>query len=347
MQDKRIVAVESIGMTVASMERSVEFYSEVLSFEKISDVEVSGAAYEQLQGLARLRMRVVRMQLGSELIELTQYLTPKGRPIPADSRSNDSWFQHIAIAVSDMDKAYQHLQQNMTQNRSTEPQQQPDWNEAAAGIQAFYFKDPDGHDLELIFYPSGKGEPRWQCETNKLFLGIDHTAIVISDSEASLKFYQDLLGMERAGGSENYGTEQEHLSRVPNARLRINRLSAPTGPGIELLEYLNPRDGRPIPSDIRANDLIHRQTTLVVRDAEAISSLSFANAQQRRMQQSTFVSSGVVEIPEQTLGFKKGFLVRDPDGHALRLVEKQFLREPSGSTQTDPFLFRKSLKQLC
>ncbi|MGI8505128.1 MAG: VOC family protein [Hassallia sp.] len=316
MQDERIVAVESIGMTVASMERSFEFYSKVLSFEKISDVEVSGAAYEQLQGLPNVQMRVVQMQLGSELIELTQYLTPKGRPIPTDSRSNDLWFQHIAIAVSDMDKAYQHLQKNQTQNTSTEPQQLPNWNKAAAGIQAFYFKDPDGHDLELIRYPPGKGDARWQRQTDKLFLGIDHTAIVISDTETSLKFYQD-LGMERAGESENYGTEQEHLSRVPNARLRINRLSAPTGPGIELLEYLNPRDGRPIPSDIRTNDLIHRQITLVVRDAEAITSLSFANAQQ-----STFVSSGVVEMPEQTLGFKKGFLLKDPDGHALRLVEK-------------------------
>ncbi len=322
MQDERVVAVESIGMTVASIERSIEFYSKVLSFEKISDVEVSGAAYEQLQGLAGLRMRVVRMQLGSEFIDLTEYLTLKGQSVPADSRSNDRWFQHIAIAVSDMDKAYQHLQQNMTQNRSTEPQQLPDWNKAAAGIQAFYFKDPDEHDLELIHYPLGKGDPRWQRQTDKLFLGIDHTAIVISDTETSLKFYQELLGMERVGGSENYGTEQERLSRVPHARLRINRLSALTGPGIELLEYLNPQDGRPIPSDVHANDLIHRQTTLVVRDVEAIASLSFANAQQRRMQQFTFVSSGVVEIPEQTLGFKKGFLVTDPDGHALRLVEK-------------------------
>lgn len=322
MQDERVVAVESIGMTVASIERSIEFYSKVLSFEKISDVEVSGAAYEQLQGLAGLRMRVVRMQLGSEFIDLTEYLTLKGQSVPADSRSNDRWFQHIAIAVSDMDKAYQHLQQNMTQNRSTEPQKLPDWNKAAAGIQAFYFKDPDEHDLELIHYPLGKGDPRWQRQTDKLFLGIDHTAIVISDTETSLKFYQDLLGMERVGGSENYGTEQERLSRVPHARLRINRLSALTGPGIELLEYLNPQDGRPIPSDVHANDLIHRQTTLVVRDVEVIASLSFANAQQRRMQQFTFVSSGVVEIPEQTLGFKKGFLVRDPDGHALRLVEK-------------------------
>jgi len=63
-------------------------------------------------------MRVVRMQLGSEVIELTDYLTPEGNQ-PANSRSNDHWFQHIAIAVSDMDKAYQRLRQYKVQHTST------------------------------------------------------------------------------------------------------------------------------------------------------------------------------------------------------------------------------------
>lgn len=101
-----VTAVESIGMTVADMDRAIDFYSQVLSFQKVSDVEVLGTEYEQLQGLFGVRMRVVRMQLGSEFIELTEYLTPKGRSFPSDSRSHDRWFQHIAIAVSDMDKAY-------------------------------------------------------------------------------------------------------------------------------------------------------------------------------------------------------------------------------------------------
>jgi len=39
-------------------------------------------------------MRVVRLRLGEEFIELTEYLAPKGRPFPVDSRSNDRWFQH-------------------------------------------------------------------------------------------------------------------------------------------------------------------------------------------------------------------------------------------------------------
>src|SRR5262245_23096030 len=111
-----IEAVGPIGMTVADMERSVAFYSGVLGFEKISDAEVWGADYERLQGVFGLRMRVVRMRLGGESIELTEYLTPRGRPVPADTRANDRWFQHIAIIVSDMDRAYAWLRQHRVQH---------------------------------------------------------------------------------------------------------------------------------------------------------------------------------------------------------------------------------------
>ncbi len=310
-----IVAVESAGMTVADMDQAIEFYSTALSFKKMSDVEVLGTEYEQLQGLFGVRLRVVRMQLGEEVIELTEYLTPKGRPIPIESRSHDRWFQHIAIVVSDMDRAYQHLRRFKVQYTSTAPQRIPDSNKAAAGIRAFYFKDPDGHNLEIIYFPSGKGNSKWQKPTNQLFLGMDHTAIVVSNTQASLKFYRDLLGLKLAGESMNFGTEQEHLNNVQGARLQISGLRSPSGVGIEFLDYLEPRDGRSLPADARSNDLLHWQTTLVVRDAAAI-------AQQLRLNQSTFVSPNLVVLPEQTFGFKKGFLVRDPDGHVMRLVEK-------------------------
>ena len=65
-------------MTVSNLDRSVEFYSQVLSFEKVSEVEVSGSEYDRLQGVFGLRMRIARLQLGDEHIELTEYLTPKG-----------------------------------------------------------------------------------------------------------------------------------------------------------------------------------------------------------------------------------------------------------------------------
>ena len=306
--------VGPVGMTVSDMDRSIEFYSTVLSFQKVSDVEVEGEDFERLQGVFGVRMRVVRMQLGDEFIELTEYLTPKGRPVPVDSRSNDRWFQHIAIITSDMDKAYAWLRQHKVEHASTGPQRLPDWNKNAGGIKAFYFKDPDKHALEILQFPPDKGAARWQNK-EKLFLGIDHTAIVVHNTEASLQFYRDILGLEIAGTSENYGTEQEHLNNVFGARLRITGLRAMGGgPGIEFLEYLAPRDGRPFPADGRANDLFHWQTSLLIGSVD-LAAQNLLNGKY------VFVSPGTVSLKNSVLGFSKGLLVRDPDGHAIQLVQ--------------------------
>jgi len=310
------VHIRSIGailITVGDMDRSVEFYSRVLTFEKISDMEVAGDDVEHLFGVFGARLRVVRMKLGDESVELVQFLAPRGRPIPSDSRSNDLWFQHIAIIVSDMNRAYAVLRQNKVEHASSGPQRLPDWNKNAAGIQAFYFKDPDGHPLEILQFPEGKGNPKWSGRRDRLFLGIDHTAIAVSDTDASLKYYRDLLGLRVAGESENYGTEQEHLNNVFGARLRITALRAVSGPGIELLEYLSPRDGRPFPADEHANDLVHRETLLITDDADAAARNLYA----ARVK---FVSSGVVSNLMEEPGPGKAFLVRDPDGHAIEIT---------------------------
>lgn len=301
------------------MDRAVDFYSRVLSFQKVSDTEVAGEPYEILEGVFGVRMRIVRMQLGDEFVELTEYLAPKGRPIPAGARSNDRSFQHIAIIVSDMDKAYARLRQNKVEHASSGPQRLPDWNRNAAGIKAFYFKDPDGHPLEILQFPSDKGADKWHRPSDKLFLGIDHTAIVVGDTDESLRFYRDVLGMRIAGESENYGTEQEHLNNVFGARLRITSLRAASGPGVELLEYLSPRDGSPFPGDERANDVIHRQTVVVTSDAnQAAKSLRLARA--------NFVSSSVVANQKDELGYRAAFIVRDPDGHAIVIEQKEDVR---------------------
>jgi catechol 2,3-dioxygenase-like lactoylglutathione lyase family enzyme len=308
------IAVESIGMTVSDMDRAVEFYS-VLTFQKVSDVEVLGDDFEHLEGLFGARMRIVRMQLGNEYLDLTQYLAPPGRPIPADSHSNDLWFQHAAIVVRDMDQAFEKLRALKVQFVSTGPQTLPPSIKAAAGIKAFYFRDPDQHNLEIIYFPPGKGDPRWQEGTDKLFLGIDHTAIGISNTEASLKFYRDLLGLRKAGESENFGTEQEHLNQVFGAHLRITGMRGSTGPGIEFLEYLTPRDGRPLPADVHANDIVHWQTMIAVNDLDFLAT-KLGDAHVR------FVSPGVVTMPRDQAGFSKGALISDPDGHSVLLIQK-------------------------
>lgn len=319
-QRKLVTAVDAIGITVSDMDRAVDFYSKALSFEKVSDVEVAGSEWEQLQGLFGLRMHVVRMALGDEAIELTEYLAPEGRMVPEDSRSNDRWFQHIAIIVSDMDRAYQHLRSFKVRHASSGPQRLPDWNPNAGGIKAFYFKDPDGHVLEILQFPAGKGNPKWAAKAatnasaNTPFLGIDHTAIVVENTDESLKFYRDMLGLEVAGTSENYGTEQEHLNNVFGAHLRITSLRPAAGPSIEFLEYIAPRDGRPYPDGARASDLYQWQTRLVTTDITSATS----EVMSRRYR---CISSGPTTLPGGELGFHRGLLVRDPDGHAMQIAQ--------------------------
>jgi catechol 2,3-dioxygenase-like lactoylglutathione lyase family enzyme len=290
-----VQSVDSIGITVNDLDRAVDFYTHVLTFEKVAEHEVAGDAYEHLFGVFGVRLRVARLRLGDESIELMQFLAPRGRATPVDSRSNDRWFQHVAIIVSDMSEAYARLRQFKVEHASSGPQRLPDWNPNAGGIEAFYFRDPDGNHLEILHFPQGKGAAKWHAAHGKLFLGIDHTAIVVADTEASLRFYRDRLGLKVVGTSENYGTEQEHLNNVFGAHLAITALRAPRGPGIEFLEYLAPRGGRPIPADTQANDDWYWQINLRVRDATAL---------------------GAKQTLDGSLGFRSGVVVKDPDGHA-------------------------------
>ena len=308
-------AVTIVGLTVSDMDRSVDFYTTVLDFEKVTDHELTGDAYEALQGVFGTRQRVVRLRLGAEYLEITEFLAPRGRPAPSDARSNDRWFQHVAIIVSDMDSAYARLRRFKVEHASTGPQRLPETIPAAAGIRAFYFLDPDGHPLEVLQLPEGKGDPRWHSGDSRLFLGIDHTAIVVRDTETSLAFYRDVLGFRVVDESFNSGAEQERLNNVQGARLRITGLRASAGPGIEFLEYLSPRDGRPLPADERANDLVHWHTTILVPDARSAA----ATLRRRRFR---LISPGAVSLPDTALGFGQGVRVRDPDGHVIQLVER-------------------------
>jgi catechol 2,3-dioxygenase-like lactoylglutathione lyase family enzyme len=301
-------AVGPVGLTVRDADASAAFFERVLGFTKVSDVEAAGRDIELLFGVFGARVRVVRMALGDESIELTEFLAPRGHDYPADTRANDQWFQHIAIITSDMKTAYERLRAHRTPHASTGPQRLPDWNANAGGIEAFYFRDPDGHFLEVLAFPPGRGDPKWQ-RRDRLFLGIDHTAIVSMDTERSVAFYRDALGLTVAGGAENYGVEQEHLNNVFGVRLRITTLRAPAGPGVELLEYLAPRDGRFTPRDLKANDLAHWHTTIVMPAVELW--LTKASG-------GWLVSPTVV--PAAPLHSGRALLVRDPDAHGVRIV---------------------------
>jgi catechol 2,3-dioxygenase-like lactoylglutathione lyase family enzyme len=308
-------AVALVSLTVSDADRSRRFFEDVLTFRTIRDTVVDGAAWNALTATPASRVRMVRLALGEEQLELVQYLDRRGRPAPADMQSNDRWFQHVAIIVRDIESAYATLERAGVTRVSPRPQTLPASIPAAAGISAFYFRDPDGHPLEILSFPPDKGAAKWHEPGRDLFQGIDHTAIVVWDTDASLRFYQRLLGLDVKGESLNQGPEQERLNNVVGARLRITGLRAPKGPGVEFLDYRSPRSGRPYPGDARPNDLLHWHTRIAVNDVKL--ALERARADGHRL-----ISRDVVPMDPALTGYRRAVMLRDPDGHAVELVER-------------------------
>lgn len=311
----KAIELKSIALTVSDLDRSVAFYEQAMNFKKVSEQTIVNRDFDYLTGVFGSRVRSAELQLGDEKIQLNQYLSASGKPIPIDSRSNDLWFQHFAVVVSDMDKAFAQLQRLSVTGISSAPQTIPASNQGAAGIKAYKFKDPDGHPLELLYFPKDKGRAKWHGYTGQVFLGIDHTAITVSDTARSTAFYRGVLGFTVAGGGVNTGTTQEQLDNAFGAVVRITGLRphSTQSVGLEFLQYLTPSGGRPAPVDVQANDLQHVHIVLQVDDIKELT-------EELTKKNVAFISPQALSVKE--LQCNQCLMVKDPDGHAVLLMDK-------------------------
>lgn len=311
----RALEIRGFALTVADMDRSVAFFEHALEFKKVSERIIVDRNYDYLTGVFGTRVRNVQLRLGDEMIELEQFLSPRGQPIPADGRSNDLWFQHFAVVVSDMDKAFEHVRKFSITGISSSPQTIPESNKGAAGIKAYKFKDPDGHPLELLYFPADKGNPKWQQPNGKLFLGIDHSAITVGNTERSIAFYENVIGLQVKGGGVNTGITQEQLDNAFGAVVRITGLrpDRAVGPGFEFLQYITPSGGRAAPGDLLPNDLVLTRSIVEVDDLRGL-------MKQLQSNNVTFISPDIVMVTGAT--YSQALMVKDPDGHAVLLVQK-------------------------
>ena len=316
--------MQSIGFTCSDASSLAEWYGRWLGFQAVEETLHQADAYCSLVGLPGARLRRLALELGEERLELSEVIDPgpgarAGRPLPADSRSCDLWFQHIALVVPAMGAVAPAIEEQVRCGPllpiSTAPQRLPDWNAGAAGIVAYKFHDPDGHPLELLQFPPDKGDARWHRLSGAAVLGIDHSAIGSSDPERTARFYGDLLGLASGGGGTNSGPEQDRLDGLEGTEVRIGAWRPLHGMGIESLAYRQPAGGRPQPADFGAQDLSHWQIRLEVSDPEAIAARLCAYG-------GTAISPGPVELDDLLPPFRRALQVADPDGHRLQLVSR-------------------------
>jgi catechol 2,3-dioxygenase-like lactoylglutathione lyase family enzyme len=257
----------SFGLTTPDATRLSGFYQRALGFRLPEIERRSGPDFERLTGVTG-GASAISLGLGDDVVELLQFDRP-GRLYPAGAVSSDLCFQHFAIVVADIQLAYQSLVSagEWTAISTDGPQRLPP---SSGGVTAFKFRDPDGHPLELLAFPDGQMPDHWQArESGNLFLGIDHSAISVADSAASIAFYES-LGLRVAARSLNTGSEQERLDAVSHAEVEVTALEPEqTTPHVELLCYRCVTRGES--TVVRSNDVA---ATRLIFDVDGPSSES-------------------------------------------------------------------------
>ncbi|MGH1569687.1 VOC family protein [Methylobacterium sp. P31] len=242
-------AIAGFGRTVADLAATEAFYRDGLGFARVAPPEPVPVAQVEAMGLADRRATQLRMRLGAQTVAFLA-VDPPGAPYPADPAATDPFFQHLAIPVRDMEAAMAQLAPLGPKPISRGgPQVLP---ASSGGVTAYKFRDPDGHPLELIFFPDGTPAARWR-DAPGLFLGIDHSAVTVTDLDAALAFLTGPLGLTVSQRGLNQGAEQARLDGVDDPQVDVIALEPPDpAPHVELLHYRRPAGRHPIsfsPSD--------------------------------------------------------------------------------------------------
>lgn len=292
-----------IGRNTADLERAIAFHRDALGF-RVCGVSTQPPAWTRLPGIGVEPSRCALLSLGAQQIELTEFRD--GAPYPRESSACDPWFQHCAIVVGDMAAAFAEVMRHgAAPITHGGPQTLPP---ATGSVEAFKFRDPDGHPLELIRFPRGVGDPAWQDpQATQATLGIDHSAISVGDVARSIAF-NERLGLHVAARGVNRGVAQQRLDGLVDDVVDVVALHAAVHtPHLELLGYRSPR-GRPgfaARADARVSDRLVWQVGDV-------------GAMLRKLR--TAGGTGSVVAGEDSRGAGVA-LLRDPDGHLVVLED--------------------------
>jgi catechol 2,3-dioxygenase-like lactoylglutathione lyase family enzyme len=147
----RIIAADHTGITVSNLERSLEFWQNVLGFELSHRAHQTGEMASEITGVAgaEIKLAVVKAP-GGHKIELLEYLAPPDRK-NVGLRPCDLGHVHVALTVDNLDVVLNTIAASgwkaagKPQTLTTGPN---------AGKRVIYVRDPDGTTIEFMQPPT-------------------------------------------------------------------------------------------------------------------------------------------------------------------------------------------------
>lgn len=188
-------------------------------------------------------------------------------------------------------------------------------------MTAFKFRDHDGHPLELLAFAEGRVPGEWRNADAGPFLGIDHTAIAVSNTVGSTRFFKSVFGFGVGTRTENRGPEQADLDDVDDVHVGVTRLAPDlAAPRLELLHY-HVGTRRPIPHDTAGNDIASH-----VRHGEVVGQAPAGRARGRCARRPTGRAH-----PSRCAGGEPTHAKLHPSGNGYPATAKLSLTQTSGS----------------
>jgi catechol 2,3-dioxygenase-like lactoylglutathione lyase family enzyme len=147
MRKFKVIAADHTGITVSNLERSLEFWQNVLGFEFSHRAHQTNKMASEITGVAgaEIKLAVVKAP-GGHKIELLEYLAPPDRK-HVNLRPCDVGSAHIALTVDKLDAILEKIAASgwkaagKPQTLKTGPN---------AGKRVVYVRDPDGTTIEFM-----------------------------------------------------------------------------------------------------------------------------------------------------------------------------------------------------
>lgn len=247
---QRLRGIEGFRLVTSDLSRLVAFYRDVLGFAVHGEVKLIAREEMDLLGLQGGGRRQ-GLSIGSQIVAIDEFEI-EGRSYPPDCNAASLWFQHLALVVVDIAEAHVRLR-DIAPISIAGPQQLP---ASSGGVQAFKFRDPDGHPLELLQFPRNHMPATWKDRSparGQIALGVDHSAISVRDAEASEAFYS-ALGLTPGKRSVNQGPAQQRLDDLRDVEVSVTPMMPESNaPHLELLGYQTHGPG--VARELHPNDV--------------------------------------------------------------------------------------------
>jgi catechol 2,3-dioxygenase-like lactoylglutathione lyase family enzyme len=146
-----ILRLSHIGVCVSDLERSLRFYRDLLGFERVSELEISGEPTATLLQLDEVDLHAVYLQRDGARIELLHYRRPGAVGDGAPRAMNQLGLTHFSMRVDDLWGLLDRLKAAGVRVLEKSKIEIPAFAAAAA-----FVADPDGILIELVQAP---GDP--------------------------------------------------------------------------------------------------------------------------------------------------------------------------------------------